>query len=192
MSEFQKLVADVERVSGARRSKSTSPPARTFELLPEHFAASYERKPVAKITIGLRVPSESESRSIETEATKTAAQADGDMEEKLEVYHRSLFTFYAARGICNPHDVTAPHPLFEMPEDMLPLALTPRAIKRLFDEIERLHVDQSPLFPEATPVEVSELADRLGDSVALDLVPLPQRMRALRYLRFVLDTLRAE
>ncbi len=192
MSEFSRLVAEVECANASKRGRTAKPPARTFDLLPEHFAGSYEGKPVTKITVGLRVPSESESRSIEAEATKSAAGTDGDTEAKLEAYHRALFTFYVARGLCSSHDVTAPHPLFELPEDMLPLALTPRAIKRLFDELERLHVEQSPLFPEATDDDLAELIDRLGEPDPFSAVGAPQRFRALRYLRLALDTIRAE
>jgi hypothetical protein len=192
VSELDKIISDVRSRNGARQAKTTTPAPKTFDLLPEHFGAAYEGKPVSKITVGLRVPSESEVRGIESAATKEAAQADGDFDQKLEAYNRALFTFYVARGLCNPHDVTAPHPLFELPEDMIPLALTPRSIRRLFDEIELLHVEQSPIFLEATPEEVSELADRLAEPEAFDAVPRPQRLRALRYLRFVLDTLRAE
>lgn len=192
MSEFAKLVEQVESANTARRGRTTSPAARTFDLLPEHFAAGYERKPVAKIAIGLRVPSESDAQSVEHEATKLAAQHDGDMDAKLDVYHRSLFLFYVARGICNPHDVTAPHPLFELPEDMLPLALTPRAIKRIFDEIDLLSVDQSPLFAEATPDELLELSGLLVDANPLASVNAISAKRARRYLKLALDIARSE
>jgi hypothetical protein len=192
MSEFQKLVAEVEGAKTNRRGRVTSPPARTFDLLLEHFAGGYENKPVAKIVVGLRVPSETESRSIETEAAKAAALTDGDTEAKVEAYQAALFTYYVARGLCSPHDVTAPHPLFELPEDMIPQALTPRAIKRIFDELERLHIEQSPLFPEATADDLLELSDRLAEPDPLAAAGTPQRLRALRYLRLALDTMRAE
>lgn len=192
MSEFAKLVEQVEGANGARRGRTTRPAPRTFSLKPEHFAGAYEGRPVVAITIGIRVPSENEARSIEAESLKQAAASDGDMDSRVDVYNQTLFTLYVARGICNPHDVTAHHPLFELPEDMIPLALTPRAIKSIFDEIERLHVDQSPLFPEATQAELLELSDRLAADNPFANTPTAQRLRALRYLRLALDTLRSD
>lgn len=192
MSEFEKLVQEIQAKNASRGSKTLCPPAKTFDLLPDHFAAGYEGRPVAKIKLGLRVPSEIESRTIEAESARVAADHDGDMAAKIEAYNLSVFTLFVARGICSPHDVTAPHPLFELPEDMLPLALTPAAIRHLFDQIELLQVQQSPVFAEATPEEVLELSDLLAEPAAFDALPRAERLRVLRYLRFALDSLRGE
>ena len=77
-----------------------------------------------------------------------------------------------------------------MPEDEIPIALKSNAIKRIFDEIELLAVDQSPVFAEATEVELLELAELLATDDPFEDVPSVKRSRCLRYLKLVLDTLR--
>lgn len=191
MSTFDKLVS-----SAAKR-----PAPRTFKLQPEFFAESWGNRPKSAIEVGLRVPGEQEYRNAIVEAEKaqgeavTKARKDPSLAARAEAlgvsaYNAKLVTFCVARGICNQQNVTLPHPYFELPEDEIPLALKSNAIKRIFDEIERLAVDQSPVFAEATELELFELAEILATDDPFEDVADAQKGRCLRYLKLVLDTLR--
>jgi hypothetical protein len=190
MSSFEQLVGGNKR----------RPAPRTFKLLPEYFAETWGNRPVAAFDVGLRVPGEHDYRCALAEAEKAAAEAREAAEkdpllapraEQLAIaaYNSRLILFCVARGICSQHDVAQPHPYFELAEDEIPLALKGEAIKRIFDEIERLAVDQSPVFAEATPEDLRTLSEWLATDDPFAGVDRVQRGRCLRYLRLVLDTL---
>jgi hypothetical protein len=177
------------------------PAARTFKLLPEFFAESWSNRPKAAFEVGLRVPGEQEYRNAVIEAEKAQGEAfakacqDPNLVARAEelgisAYNAKLVTFCVARGMCNQHNVTLPHPYFELPEDEIPLALKSRAIQQIFDAIERLAIDQSQVMAEATEIEVLELAELLALDDSLEGLDPAKRSRCLRYLKLVLDTLR--
>lgn len=191
MSTFDKLVAETVR----------RPAPRTFKLKPEHFTESWSNRPKSVIEIGLRVPGEKEYRTASMEAEKAQGEAtnkalkDPDLASRagelgIKVYNEKLVSFVVARGVCNQLNVTLPHPYFELPDDEIPLALTSRAIKQIFDEIERLAIDQSPVMAEATEIEVLELAELLAIDDPFENLDAAKRSRCQRYLKLVLDTLR--
>jgi hypothetical protein len=160
----------------------------TFTLKPEHFSETWSgKKPVAGIELGLRVPSEKEIFNAQLEAER-AAEGRGD--EAALVRTSKLLAFVVSRGICSPHDVSEGHPFFELPEDEVPAALKGSTIQRIYDEIERLVVKQSPIFAEATDDEARELADfLLVDDPTAHLSPV-QAGHVRRYLLFALELLR--
>lgn len=165
-------------------------PPRTFTLLPEHFSDTWGgRKPVASVELGLRIPAEQDIFNAQVEAERAA---EGREPGEADLVRRSkLVVFAVARGICSPHDVSAPHPFFELPEDEVPAALKSTTIQRIYDEIERLVVEQSPIFAEATDAECLELSDRLLDTPTAHLDPI-RAGQARRYLLFALELLRNE
>lgn len=165
---------------GRSATRETAPPARTVRLSPAEFSPTWAKAPSSDVVVGIRVYSESDARSAEAEAAKQETKAAAET---------VLFSIAVARGICDPNDIAAPHPLFPMAEDTLPMALTPRAMRRLFDEIERLHVDQSPVYAEATDDELIELAAALMQPEPVGKLPSLEQKRVRRYLRLALDAL---
>jgi hypothetical protein len=171
-------------------------------MQPEFFAESWGRRPTGAFDVGLRVPSEQEYLNASAEAEAAQAEAiakalkdpecsDARAEELgVRAHNQKLVTFCVARGVCNQHNVMLPHPYFELPDDEIPLALKSKAIERIFDEIERLAIDQSPVFPEATELELLELAELLATDDPFENVPSVKRSRCRRYLKLVLDSLR--
>lgn len=165
-------------------------PPRTFDLKPEHFSDTWPgKKPVASMQIGLRVPAERDIFNAQIEAGRAAEGHEPD--EAALIRTSKLLCFVVARGICSPHDVSEPHPVFELPEDEVPAALKSTTIQRIYDEIERLVVEQSPIFAEATDAECLELSDRLLDTPTAHLSPI-KAGQARRYLLFALELLRNE
>lgn len=158
-----------------------------FTLLPEHFADTWGgQKPAAGIELGLRIPAEQDLYNAQIEADRLA---EGHGESATLVRNTKLLAFIVARGICSPHDVTEPHPYFELPEDQVGPALKSTTIQRIYDEIEKLIVAQSPVFGEATKAECNELADLLlVDDPWVDIDPV-KAATARRYLLFALEIL---
>lgn len=163
---------------------------RTFDLKPEHYSETWGgKKPVSSVELGLRVPAEKDIQNAQLEAGRAA---EGREPAEAELVRTSkLLAFVVSRGICSPHDVSEPHPFFEMPEDEVPAALKSTTIQRIYDEIERLVVEQSPIFGEASDEECLELSDRLLDTPTDHLSPI-KAGQARRYLLFALELLRNE
>jgi hypothetical protein len=176
-------VASFAQQTAAGKRKA---PAK-FTLLPEHFADSWGgQKPVAGVELGLRIPAEQELYNAQIEADRVA-EAYGD--SATLVRNAKLLAFLVARGICSPHDVTEPHPYFELPEDQVGAALKSTTIERIYDEIEKLIVTQSPVFAEASKAECYQLADLLLVDDPFDGVDPVKAAAARRYLMFALDIL---
>jgi hypothetical protein len=176
--------AEIEQqIRDANASRVGVPAARTARLTAGDFAPTWDNAPGSDVIVGIRVYSEADARSAEQEAAK---------QETDQAAQDTLFAIAVARGICDPNNVKAAHPLFPFAEDTLQAALTPRAIKRLFDEIEKLHVDQSPMFPEATDEDLTELAGALIQPEPLGKLGAVKAARARRYARLILDSLNAE
>jgi hypothetical protein len=173
----------------AQQVKASRRPAPvTFRLMPEHFADAWGgQRPVAGIELGLRVPSERDIHAANLEAEKAALQAAEGTEEMARAATRLYLV--VSRAICSPHDVGSAHPYFELPEDEVPLALKSSTIKRLYDDVERLIVDGSPVYREASPDDLAELATRLMDEDAFNGVSDIAAAKARRYLLFALDLL---
>ncbi len=175
----------------AQQTGGKRKPPRIFKLEAEHFAETWPgKKPSAAIDLGLRVPSEQEILNAQLEAGRAA---EGREPQEAQLISKSkLLAFVVARGICSPHDVSEPHPFFELPEDEVPAALKGTTIQRIYDEIERLVVEQSPVFSEATDEELTELGERLLQGAPTAHLPAMRAGHARRYLLFALELLRNE
>jgi hypothetical protein len=178
MSAFTDLEDQIKRASAG--GGTGVPAARNVRLTPGDFSPTWHNAPSSDVVVGIRVYSESDARTAEQEAAKQEDQVAAE---------QVLFSLAVARGICDPNNVKAPHPLFPFADDTIPLALTPRAVRRLFDEIERLHVDQSPAFAEATDDDLVELAGALIQPDPLGKLDAVKAKRARRYVRLALDLL---
>lgn len=190
MSTLKELEQGLSARPGFKGRVAKRAPACVFELTPGHFAEDFDDRPVAVFPIGLRVPSEAEARTIEDAALREAAASESD--DRVAVYDRATQAYWVARAICDPLDVTSPHPFFDMPEDLVPVAFKPDTIVRLCQEIARLGVQQSPLHPEADDEEVGDLSDLLSVAEPFAAVRLDQERLARRYLKFALEILRNE
>jgi hypothetical protein len=174
-----------EQTAGKRKAP------RTFALKPEHYAETWGgKKPVASVELGLRIPSEQDVFNAQVEAER-AAEGREPLEAEL-FKRRKLLALVVARCICSPHDVSEPHPFFELPEDEVPLALKSTTIQRIYDEVERLVVEQSPIFGEATDAECLELSDLLAVPMATDHLDPVKAGHARRFILFALELLRNE
>lgn len=169
---------------------TVSAPRCVITLKDEHWASTFSDRPVCDIKVGLRLLSIEDQdtiRRVAIKATQDAALNDSDPQV---AGHQALLVTTVARAICNPKDATRCHDFFSCPDDLIPLALTEKTVKWLFDEIERLTVTISPIFSEANDEEIVELCSGLLEQLSSLTERDPVRAaRVRRYLMFVMNEL---
>lgn len=149
-----------ERYAEAAGASQKRPAPATITLDPEEFAATWSARPVAPIKFGLRLPSEREIMTARAEAAKVAVNLHGadEPEEREAAFGDALLAFGCARCLCDPLDLMAPHPVLPFADDMVRDALPSAALRRVWDAVERLAAEVSPLVAEATDEDLRGLA----------------------------------
>jgi hypothetical protein len=142
-----------------------SAPPRVVRLPPSGFADRPD-KPEEPIEIGIRRVAEADTMQARAVAVQKAARMHGgevlDQNDIwLETYNQALMHWLIAMAACQPGDVNAP--MWEMAEDMVPRILSTGGTLRLFEEIESLMIDDSPLSPEIDSAGEGRLVAALAD-----------------------------
>jgi hypothetical protein len=97
-----------------------------------------------------------------------------------------MIRWIVARGTTDPNDVALPFELWaEAPEDIVKDALTPEGAKAIYDAIERLAIETSPVLEEATLDDVGELFAFAFE--AFPKMPPEKAKRVRRLLKFCLN-----
>lgn len=180
------------RAVEALRGPGAAKPPRTLVLPPSVFASEWTSRPREPVVVGLRLLADGEEQTARAEAVRCASELHPEAftEEWLEAYNDALLRWIVARGICDPNDLTQPSQVLPMAEDQVRSALTSLGVRFIFDAIERLQVETSPLYSEASSEEIEELRHRLANAELGSLTPTAAG-RARRLLRYVLLELRA-
>jgi hypothetical protein len=187
MSAYEEAIKSV--LPKASKTSDKCPAAAKFTLLPQHFADTWEGKPVAPVEIGLRVPPEGEMIGARVEAVRVARDTRGDLTDadRDQIFNDALTSIIVARGICDPNDVRASHPFLQMAEDVVPMALKTRTIRHLFEQLDKLHIEQSPLFLEIDREGLSRLTEYLSIEDPFNGLSDFNRERAARFLQLALE-----
>lgn len=159
-------------------------PTRTFVLAPSAFADDWPDKPADGVAVGLRFISEADIQTARAEAARVAVELHDDEEGRTEAFNDALMRCAVARGTCNPNDLNVP--FFDMEENVR-LALTSRGVRKVWDEIERFHLEESPIVAEIKPEEIAELVDRLK---GVSFLSPGRQVRIRKLLGFCLEELR--
>jgi hypothetical protein len=168
----------------AKRSAGAVPPPAVMmvhnaELSAEYRMVTGEPRPKGDLTIGIRLPSESAERDIRKRAMSEGA-------ENSDEFNRQVVILYCAKAICDPNDQEKSHPDFAMPDEQLPRAITGQALSRVFDFVERLRIEQSPTFPEASDAELQQLGRLLLDGADFDEIGSARESRFRKLCAFLL------
>lgn len=167
-------------------------PAIVVDINPGDFADEYEKKPRSKVVAGLRLLPADEDSVAQKQAARVAVEKfpkPEQYEERVQEYKDAFIAWCVARSLCDPNDVTKPHPKFLMAEDTIRSILTNRGLVRVFDEIERHHIESSPLYPEASDEDIDSLSALLAVPDAVAILPEAQAARFRRYAHFLLSEL---
>lgn len=169
MTDLSALIAQspwrtnaVSQITEAPTAKLTIKPLRVAILPITAWATDYEGRAIQPVEIGLKILSESDIQSARSEAVRAAwncipgEPGDTKTEERIEAFNDALIRFAVARGTCKPTDATLPY--WDMAEDVVSLALTTDGIKFLWEELQKLKIERSPLSAEIDDDEASSLA----------------------------------
>ena len=182
-----------EQVAARRRERKVIPAARTVLLQPLDFSPTWADRPNSAVCLGIRIPCEADTEGLKREAEKRAIEKyPRDPMAAEHEYEHLLVRWVVARCVCDPNDCSSPHPLFQFAEEQVPEALTKGAILRINDDLERLIVETSPNYHEATDEQCAALGSALVDGSILALLGQTSPVKAARvrrYLRFVCDEL---
>lgn len=188
MSAFQDALTTLRGGAGVPQ-----PPPRTLPLPPSVWASDWRERPSEVVVVGLRLLADAEEQTARAEATRFALELHPEADEGfVEAYNDALIRWLVARGICDPNDVRRPYPLLPMAEDQVRGALTGAGLRFIFDALEALQIETSPLYQEADDDELHVLAELLSADEPLAALSGAEERRARRLLRFVLQAIAPE
>jgi hypothetical protein len=161
------------------KAAATRPP-RVIVVPRAAFSDRWEGKPAADVAMGLQLLSDGDYQTARAEASKLAGELHTDEAGWLEAFHDALVRWAVAKATTDPNDVRRPY--FQAAEDTVRDALTPLGARRIYDELERLTIETSPLEPEATEADLRALSLLLADAAPLLASLARGEERALRRL----------
>jgi len=173
-------------------------PARIVLVPPRAFADGWSGRPTEPIAVGLRLLSEAHVTGARAEASKQVVAAfmgeDGTVSDHgafNDAFNDALLGHLVAGALCDPNSTDAPHPLFPLAADLVPLAFSPEGLRFLYDEIARLHHEASPLVPAITADGVVELV-KLLQTGAYERQPRILQLATGKLLTHCLEQLRGD
>jgi hypothetical protein len=155
---------------------------RVVRLEPADWADTWEDKPREGVAVGLRLVSDEE----ESFARKRASEAKGEVAALLpsvDAYNDALVAGIVGAALCSPNDVARDPGCLPIPVETARQALTSRALRRLYHELDAVASEASPSARHIEDEELVALVELLTD----DEPKLTNRAR--RLLAAVLDEL---
>ncbi len=162
-----------------------TPALRVVQLQPSAFASDWPEKPVVAVSVGLRLISDADVETARAEAARRALDLhdqDGDEDNQADAFKDALLSWIVARGTCKPSNILLP---WFSHEDVPRDALTPAGKLYLYEALERLTVEESPLSRAATDEEIA------GMPIATTLAAATpgSALRFRRLIAHAIDTL---
>jgi hypothetical protein len=163
MANLSTLLEERRATNGKKRPM---PAGKEITLKPEAYLEECDGKPASAIVVGLRTPNDDDyAKALEAE------------DDKAAMFH------LVSVGICDPNDCTKKHPSFPFADIQIKKHLKPATIRYLFDCIEQLHIETSPVIPLASDEELYLLGDALQTGEKLDAIEAESSQRAARIRR---------
>lgn len=169
-------------------------PAKVVALAPSLWAQTWPDRQTEDAQVGLRLYSETDAQQARAAAAQKAFRLhpqEDDEDARIEAYNGALMVLLVARSTCDPEDVSIP--FFGSHDgavaDILPLALTPKGIEYLFEELEILTSEQATN-PEASDEELAWLADQIRSGEVWGKLPADTARRIKRLLGRSIDDMR--
>lgn len=176
MSAFKEVLAGKDKL-----------PERHVVLTQNFFAADCRSKPKEDLALGLRRIGDSDIQTARAEAAKYAIEMHDDREGQIESYNDALMRWTIIFGTCDPNDISKPAPFFESSEENVRTALTPQAIRYIWDEIDKFHAETGPTIKAASDEEIRVLAETLLAGPLPEMLSRGQVLRIRKLLGFVLN-----
>lgn len=170
---------------------------RVIDLTPDMFQDEWPDKPREPVKAGLRLISEQDIDTAKAQAAARAIEFHGRPEvdespltfdERIAAYNDALMTWAIATSLCFVDDCTRPY--FDSPFENVLLAFTPDGIRAIYEQLEILHIERSPLVDEIEADGIGELMARLAGGELDTMAQGPKQRRVRRLLTHVLNELR--
>lgn len=181
--------------SAFAKKLAESPPKPTsiIVLKPEHFASDYAEAPKSDIAVGVRTLSEKEMQQVAGEAAKEARLYHPDASTIDDgpftlAYEDAIIKLAVGRCLTNPNDSRDPY--FAAADEMVGMAFTAPTIRRVWDELEKTTLANSPIIEAATDDEIADMIELLQAGLVEKLMPAPQ-LRLRKLLSFVHEELQS-
>jgi hypothetical protein len=156
---------------------------------PSAWTSEWGDAPRDRSILGLRLVSATERHEAIRLARERIGAGDSESPDAGEGFALALMRLYVWFGVCDPNDCNRTSELIRDPEHVFS-RLTESWARRVFDAIQKLEVEKSAQFLEATDDDLVDLVERLGTGEIAELEPATQST-VLRHLRFALDALRS-
>lgn len=165
-----------------------TPPASMI-VQPSTFASTWDSRPVQEELVGLRPLSSDDMTYALGEAYRLAMRDhphDSDKSGREIAYNENIMRLAIARGTCDPNDLTKAWEVWGgSPEDAVHYALTREGTKSLWDAIERVSIETSPVRAQIDDEDLARLARIVKATLAR--MPAARSARARRLFLFLLE-----
>lgn len=152
-------------------------PLRVVRLTPDDFATTWRSRPEAGVAVGLRMIADVEENNARSAALAIVEHPALSVAE----FNDALVAGIVGASVCDPNDASRDPEPIPCPRDMVRVALTAAAIRRLYHEVDAMVAECSPASRAVTDDELDELVMLIEDH---EVTP-----RARRLLAVVLDEL---
>lgn len=173
MTDFSSLLKR-SGSDGARLPKVISLPISAW-------VDSRSDRPTSPVDIGIRLLSEEDTQIARSSAAKIAIELVpvGGEEDRIAAFNDALMRFAAERGTCSPKNVE--DGFFPLGELEIRQRLTPEGVRRIWQEIEALHLACNPSLDEIDDEGLAHLFALL-DRERLSALPRAESARVRRLL----------
>lgn len=160
------------------------------------WASDWAGRPTAPVDIGLRFVSDADIQLARGEAAKFAwahHPIGEDIDNRVDCFNDALLRWIVARGTCKPHDSTIPWFLQDVDDATTHLSVG--GARFIFDAIEMLRLEMSPLSREATNDELERMPTLLLALAAgppLGAAPMSRARQARRLLARAIELMSIE
>lgn len=158
-------------------------PPRTVVIPLSAFVDAWPNKPKSEVAVGLRILSEQDLQTARAMAARYAEDLlmseDGGCTDELsrvEAFNDALMRWAIACAVTDPNNAAVP--FFVGGDDVVRVALSSQGVRYLWDHLERVHLELSPVVAEASDEDLERLAGTLHRVGALPKVT-QRRLRKL-------------
>jgi hypothetical protein len=169
--------SDLLKKSGGARK-----PPRVVKLGIEAFAQTIDER-IEGAIIGIRLISEEDVQQARAEAAQIAESLHPGptiTDDKVAAFNDALMRLAVARSACAPDDIT--QPFFAMGELEVRHKLTSETVRRLWWELDALHVASSPAIPIIDADGFAHLMAMWGRTDILEYMDRDEAIRVRRLL----------
>jgi hypothetical protein len=170
-------------LAGTTEKVETRAAPRVVELPGTAFADTWGNRPKLgkTVKVGLRLTSSADLQYFRTEASKRAARAFPDDEERrIEAFHDAFCREALGRALCQPDDASLP--FWDVQADAVFVALTPAGVRTLCEEYEVLKAATDPLGEEVDDARLHALGELIAAGDAWSAMPFEQARKVRRLL----------